>query len=138
MDNIILKKIYTDSELIEIEVIANNDFVNARQTCYVNEEVLKDIIKNIKNYLNLNNSSCYIEVGNKKGKSAPAFSMEFMKPNVYGHITIEMDMEICDNEERNHRCKFYVKSEIGLVERFTEEIIRLLRYEIGENISLNN
>ena len=36
MDNIILKKIYTDSELIEIEVIANNDFVNARQTCYVN------------------------------------------------------------------------------------------------------
>ncbi|MBO6119570.1 MAG: hypothetical protein J6P02_03825 [Lachnospiraceae bacterium] len=119
MDNIILKKIYTDNELIEIEVIANNDFINARQTSYVNEEVLKDIIKNINNYLKLNDSSCYIEVGNKKGKCTPAFSMEFMKPNMYGHIIIEMDMEICDNEERNHRCKFYVKSEIGLVERFT-------------------
>lgn len=33
----------------------------------------------------------------------------------FGHVKIEVDIEIDDNDSRSHRCCFYVNSELGLV-----------------------
>ena len=138
MDNILVKKIYEDNEIIEIEVVANNDYVVIRQSSYVSEEMLDDISKKIINYSKSLANNCYIEIGNKDGKCAPAFSIEFMKPDVRGHILIEMDMEICDNDDRRHRCKFYVKSELGLVGSFAVNLMSLIKCRIDDAISMNN
>lgn len=34
-----------------------------------------------------------------------------------GHAKVEVDIEITDNNSRSHRCRFYVKSELGLIEQ---------------------
>ena len=138
MDNVIIKKIYEDNDLIEIELVANNDFAMARQSCYVNKEILDDISKKIFEYSKAYDNNCYIETGNKNGKYTPSFSMEFMKPDVHGHILIEMDVEISDNDERKHRSKFYVKTELGLVEKFATNLINIVKCNIGDEIYLND
>ena len=138
MDNIFVKKIYEDNDLIEIELIANNDFIVARQFCYVNKEIINNISKKIIGYSKSYNKKCYIETGNKNGKYTPSFSMEFMKPDVHGHILIEMDVEISDNDERKHRSKFYVKTELGLVEKFAINLMSIVKYNVDVEIYLND
>jgi len=55
-----------------------------------------------------------------------------------GYIKVEVDVEIDDNFERKHRCKFYVYSELGLIEQLVEKIILVSSKEIGYIASLNN
>ena len=54
-----------------------------------------------------------------------------------GHMKIEVDIEIADNDARSHRCCFYVKSDLGLVERLGLSIKSLVTAPCGEEISLN-
>lgn len=57
-------------------------------------------------------SQCYLEFGNKEGNYTPAFSMNVLPADTSGHVKIEVDLEIVDNDKRSHRCCFYVESEL--------------------------
>lgn len=48
-----------------------------------------------------------------------------------------LDMEIADNPDRAHRCNFYINSEIGLIEQFGKNLIRLSENKQDE-VLLNN
>lgn len=46
--------------------------------------------------------------------------MDIFPPEVNGKLKIEVDFEIADNDCRNHRCKFFINSELGAIERFAK------------------
>ncbi|WP_258318702.1 hypothetical protein [Listeria monocytogenes] len=52
-------------------------------------------------------------------------------------MKIEVDMEIADNPDRAHRYKFYIDSEVGLIEQFGKNLIRLVENKQDE-VLLNN
>jgi len=52
-------------------------------------------------------------------------------------VKIEVDLEIDDNEERNHRAVFYVESEKYFVQEFGEKLIRLSQENIYNVVTLN-
>ena len=79
---------------------------------------LINISEKILNINNYKNNNCYLEFGIKTGNYTPAFSMNILPVDVYGHLKIEVDIEIEDNDERRNRCLFYVNSDLGYVERF--------------------
>ena len=137
MDNIIIKKVYHEDGLIEIEIRAMSEFVSANQLCYVEDIKLKDNADKIVAYSNNYNQDCYIEFGEKKGEFTPAFSLDFLKADLRGHVKIEVDLEIADNDERKHRCCFYVMSELGLVEQFGKGICNLVSSEVGTEVRLH-
>lgn len=81
--------------------------------------------------------NCYMEFGKKEGNYTPAFSMDIIEISTSGYVKIEVDMEIADNDSRKHRCCFYVKSELGLLEKFGKELKGLIEGSIGEQVILN-
>lgn len=137
MENIFFKKIWQDGNLIELKISANSEYVSAYQSCYVQDTLLEKISEEIKNYVDNYNNACYLEFGQKKGNYTPAFSMCILPSETSGHMKIEVDIEIADNDTRSHRCCFYVKSELGLVERLGQSLKSLITAPCGKEINLN-
>ena len=55
---------------------------------------------------------------------------------MHENILIEMKLETADNNEKLHYATFYIKTEIGLLERFAKRIENIIKLEIGEKIKL--
>lgn len=136
MDNIIFKKIWQDDSLIELKISAESKFVSAYQSCYVQDKKLEEIAVKICNFVGNYNEACYLEFGNKEGNYTPAFSMCILPADISGHIKIEVDIEVADNDTRSHRCCFYVNSELGLIERLGMALKNLITEQDECEVSL--
>lgn len=136
MDNIIIEKRWHDDELLEIKITASTEQIRVNQECYISECALIKNAECILEYISVPEKESYIEYGSKTGNYTPAFSMKFLPIDVYGHMKIEMDMEINDNHTRLHRCSFYINSEIGLVEQFAHKLKQLINEKDGFYIEL--
>ena len=136
MDNIIFEKICQDDSLIELKISANSEFVSAYQSCYIQDKKLEEIAETICKFIENYNETCYLEFGKKEGNYTPAFSMCLLPADISGHIKIEVDIEIEDNDTRSHRCCFYVKSELGLIERLGMSLKKLIIEQDGYEVSL--
>ena len=137
MDNILLKKLWEDDGFIELFIVAESEYIKANQTCYIDE---KDFIKNInimEKYINNFKERCYIEFGKKDGNFTPAFSMNIFPADLSGKIKIEMDLEIDDIADRTHRCKFFVSTELGQLEKFITRLKKINIISDDFEISLN-
>lgn len=135
-DNLIFEKIYQDDNLIELKISAFSEYVSAYQNCYIQDTALLYIAKKICNYTHHYEESYYLEFGHKEGDYTPAFSMELLPADSFGHVKIEVDLEINDNDTRAHHCPFYVNSELGLVEQFGKSLERLVHEPVGGKVSL--
>lgn len=136
MDNIIFKKIWQDENLIELKISAKSEFVSAYQSCYIQDKKLEEIAEEICNFVENCNVDCYLEFGKKEGNYTPAFSMHILPADKLGHVKIEVDIEIADNDTRSHRCCFYIKSELGLIEKLGMALKKLITDQDGSEASL--
>lgn len=136
MDNIIFEKIWQDNSLIELRISANSKFVSAYQNCYIEDKELEEIANKVIEYAERYTESSYLEFGRKEGNYTPAFSMCIMPADMSGHVKIEVDIEIADNDTRSHRCCFYVNSELGLIERLGTALQLLAMGQDAQEASL--
>jgi hypothetical protein len=136
MDNIIFEKVWQDESLIELKISASSEFVSAYQSCYIQDKKLEETAVKINNFVGKYDESCYLEFGKKEGNYTPAFSMCMMPADMSGHVKIEVDIEIADNDTRSHRCCFYVKSELGLIEQLGKSLKKLIIEQDGIKVSL--
>lgn len=74
--------------------------------------------------------------GNKTGNYTPAFSLSILPTDNHGHVKIEVDIEIADNDRRAHRCCFYVSCELGQIERFGQSLVSLISEDEEVKVSL--
>lgn len=136
MDNIIIEKIWQDSNVIELQLTAKSEYVQANQSCYVEDDAVIKIADKIDTYMKNYDVECYLEFGNKTGNFTPAFSLLILPSETSGHIKVEVDIEIADNDKRAHRCCFYVNCELGQIERFGKSLRSIVTEEEGTVISL--
>lgn len=133
MNNICIKKVWNDENLIEIFIEATSELVKVKQRCYIQEKELYENGEKILNYIStLKKDEIYIEFGKKEGNYTPAFSMCFIKKDILGHFLIEMDMEIADIKNRSHWCKFYIETELGRIEQLAIHLIKIAKNEVNE------
>ncbi len=137
-DNILIEKIWQDNDLLELSIKCDSKFAVAIQTCYIQVSDLHDICNSIVNCTKYLQKNCYLEFGKKNGNFTPSFSMEIVEITSSGHVIIEVDVEIEDNDIRKHRSCFYVESELGLLEKFGIALKKLIKGDIGDCVSLNN
>ncbi|TYQ13385.1 UNVERIFIED_CONTAM: hypothetical protein Cloal_4459 [Acetivibrio alkalicellulosi] len=138
MDNIIFEKVWQDDEVIELKITGISQFVTAHQTCYIQDTNLREISNRIIDYSKEYSKQCYIEMGNKEGNFTPAFSMNILEASKTGHVKVEVDIEIADTKERNHRCCFYVNSELYALEKLGNKFRQLVSDVVGNKVSLND
>lgn len=136
MDNIVFEKLWQDEELLEFKVVAHNEFIEVLQSCYIATDDLKRNAGKIIEYKNNYELECYLEFGKKEGNYTPAFSMLILPADSHGHLKIELDIEIADNEKRCHRCSFYIKTEIGMLDKLGNKLAKFEKLDIGGRISL--
>ena len=125
MDNIIINKRWQSDELIELHVVAKSQYVTVNQNCYISMEDIIINSKLLEQYVNNYNNKIYIEFGNKEGNYTPAFSLMLFPLKNNGHLTIEVDLEIDDNNSRCHRCIFFIETELGAIERFAKKLSKI-------------
>lgn len=138
MDNLTFQKKWQDDDVIELFICGKSKYAEVCQSCYVGEEILSQYSNKLVNYSKNSSQTCYLEFGKKKGPYTPAFSMELLPADLYGHVLIDLDMEVKDNSERKHRCAFYVESDLGSIERFGNMMHKLVYGDIGCKVSLND
>ena len=136
MDNIIFERLWKDSNIIELKVMASSEYSNVFQSCYVEDVLLENAADKINNYIENPDEVCYLEFGNKTGYYTPAFSLSILPSDNHGHVKIEVDMEIADNDRRAHRCCFYVSCELGQIERFGQSLVSLISEDEEVKVSL--
>ena len=136
MDNIIFERLWKDSNIIELKVMASSEYINVFQNCYVEDVLLENAADKINNYIENPDEVCYLEFGNKTGYYTPAFSLSILPSDNHGHVKIEVDMEIADNDRRAHRCCFYVSCELGQIERFGQSLVSLISEDEEVKVSL--
>lgn len=136
VDNIIFEKVWEDETFIEMKITAISKFSTSYQTCYVDESGINQMIDKINFYLVDSTQSISINFGEKAGNYTPAFSMKLMNADKRGHLKIEVDIEIEDIDDRSHRCKYFVESELGAVERFGQKALNFYQSQIGTSISM--
>lgn len=121
MDNLFIRKIWEDVNIKEWEVTAQNQFVKVKQTVYIQDKRISEIVEILSDFIETKNN-VYFEIGKKEGNYTPALSMEFNCIDLKGNVNIELDMEVADNEERKHRCSLYVKTDLGAIEGIMENL----------------
>ncbi len=136
MDNIIIEKIWQDSNEIELRVTAKSEYVQAKQSCYVEDDAIMMNADKIEAYMKNYDIECYLEFGTKIGNFTPAFSLTILPSQINRHVKVEVDIEIADNDKRAHRCCFYVNCELGQIERFGKLLRSIVTDEEGAVISL--
>lgn len=139
MDNIIITKIWNDSDIInnkifQIKLTCQNEYITIKEEVYLDDYLAKKWAETIKKALKENKKYDY-EVSMKK-KMAPGFSMTIYPYDNHGHITIEMKMEIEDTTNKEHFACFYITTEIGKLEKFSNKIEKIINLEIDASVSL--
>ena len=135
IDNLIFRKIWEDETTFELQIEVDSQYVHAHQSCYFNEELLNRLAAFLTGICKPDNSETYFESGCKSGKYIPAFSLA-LSTDKQGHVTMEVDLEICDVDDRSHRCQCNVRCELGALERFGKRLTKLNEGEIGTRIAL--
>lgn len=136
MNNIIFEKVWQDDDLLELKILAESEFVTAYQKCYIQKIDLEEASTKIVKYSKEYDIDQYIEMGHKEGNFTPAFSMNLLKADMSGHLKIEVDVEIADTDNRSHRCRYFVESELGVIERLGINLMKLASADVGFKVSL--
>ena len=139
MDNIIIEKIWNDSDIVnnqlfEIKLTCINEYINISENIYMDNNIAKNISKKIENFIKTNRET-YYEMNMEK-KSTSGFSIKIFPHDSTGHILIEMKLEVNDNSDKLHYATFYIKTEISLLENFGKKIKDIIKLKKGEKIKL--
>lgn len=135
MDNIIISKIWEDETIFELQIEVHSQYVKAYQSCYFDEELLNKLSTILTDFCSLDNPVTYFESGPKTGKFTPTFSLE-LSTDRHGYVTINVDLEVCDVDDRSHRCQCNVMCELGALESFGKRLAKLNDGEIGTRIAV--
>lgn len=136
INNIIFEKNWEDEAFIEIKITAISKFSTSYQMCYVDESDITQMSDKIETFISDHSQDVSIDLGEKQGNYTPAFSMTMKKADIRGHVQIEVDIEIDDTDDRCHRCKYFVESELGAVERFGKKLVAFYKTEVGSILSM--
>lgn len=138
IDNIFIKRLWQDADFFEIEVECRNEFIIAREEVYTTNALIDDLCSKIDIFLSEKADTICWKNGTKGDWSTPCTMLTFFHKDNRGHVQIEVFMEINDGGSLNtHNCCFFVNTEIGLLQQFRENLLKLKTPQIGIEISLN-
>jgi len=137
-DNIILSKIWQDSDVIELKVVCSSAVATIKSKIYVSDSLIDELICQIKQFLDGNIEEGLWANEEKGNDSTACVSLRFLKKDKLGHLIIEVFAELDDGGDyAEHNCCFFVGTEYGLLMNFCERLVYLKNNPVGYEIQLN-
>ncbi len=137
-DNIIFKKLWQDTEVIQLKVTCSSSIVVVTSKIYVSVQLIDELIFQIKQFLNGNKEETFWANEEKGNTSTTCVSLRFIKKDKLGHIVVEVFAELDDGGDyTEHNCCFFVNTEYGLLMSFCENLVQLKENLAGYEIHLN-
>lgn len=138
-DNIIFSKIWEDDGLIQLKAVCSSSVATITTEIYVDDDLIDDLIFQIKQFLNGNIEEGLWANGEKGDDSTACLSLRFFNKDKLGHINIEVYAELDDGGNYSeHNCCFFVETEYGLLMNFSEHLDRLKNRPVGFEVRLND
>ena len=135
MDNIIIKKIWEENDLIEIGVSIHSECVEANVNYYVSSKSILDCSQKICAFINNNANKCILNFGKLGEGNVPSFKFNLFQDKT-GHALIEAFFELDDGSMPKHQCSCYIRTEIGLLGKLARKFEALVNSSIVTIISL--
>ncbi len=139
MDKLYFKRIWEDQDFFELEIKAETQIICSSVNTYTMNESIDELSEKLEIFLSLNKDHVFWENGTKGNDFTPYISLSICKKDDYGHILIEVYMELDDGGDLSrHNCCFYVETEIGLLDNFRRSLKFLKEPGVGNCIVLND
>lgn len=121
-DNIILKTVWADRELLEVRFTCINYFVTATSDYYLTRDSIRSLSQKIRLFLRKQQDE-YWQSGEYGEQTTPCISFQISHKDALGHVEIEVFMEINDGGYLSrHTCCFSIETEIGLLQTFGSKL----------------
>lgn len=135
MDNIIVKKVWEDSEFFEVNIDFSSDKLSTNIDVYVTNDIINNISMMTMSFLDKQNS-CYFEIG-EKNDDYPYIRVNFNKIDLHGNAVLDVYIEY-NSEDFDNRfyCFFPMYIEHGLLYSFGKRIKKLNEMLIDESVSV--
>ena len=103
-DNITLRKIWQDDDVIELTVVCSSPIITATSEIYVSDSLIDELISEITKFLNGNKEGFW--ANEERGDASTAcVSFRFFREDELGHIAIEVFAELDDGGDYSkHNC----------------------------------
>lgn len=131
-DNIIIKRIWHDTDFYEIEFKVKSSHVSCELNTYVVDTEVNELSRKILDYIN-NDLEFYWEIGEDDSESCPKIIIRSFMKDAQGHVVLNMECYISSDygeDQYKWECKIPIKTEIGLLYNFTKELVRLNKEDI--------
>lgn len=135
MDNIIIKKIWADSDFYEVEIKFKTEFMQCKKISYLVNSDIENLIRGIVDYINENTDFIW-EIGENNSSRSPQIIIKSMGVNINGYVTLEIFCNVFTEVNNKYGCFFPLETEIGSLQRFAKELSKLNVDEIGTTIEL--
>lgn len=131
-DNIIIKRIWHDTDFYEIEFKVKSSHVSCELNTYVVDTEVNELSRKILDYIN-NDLEFYWEIGEDDSESCPKIIIQSSMKDVLGHVVLNIECYIwsdCGEGQYKWECKMPIKTEVGLLYNFSKELVRLNKEDI--------
>lgn len=133
-----MERVWQEDDYFELRITCSSEIITATTKVYITNLSVDNLIEKIKFFLSDNAEKCLWENGEKGDDTTAFISLEFFRKDKFGHIQIEVFMELDDGGKfSKHNCCFYMETEFGLLGNFSKNIHKLKERQIGTKIYLN-
>ena len=141
MKNIIeIVKIWQDDAepFFQLEITACSEIITAKSCIYSTNDMIDELEKKLQLFISNNEPEVFWQLGEKGDATTPSVSLKFFRASSSGRICVEVYMELDDGGKYSeHNCCFYVKTELGLLEKFYNRLPKLKEPQLNYPITLN-
>lgn len=138
-DNIILRKVWMNNDMAEVEVICSSSMATAVSKIYVCDEIIDELRREIDLFLRGCMKEGFWISGEFGNDSTACVSFRFIRKDRQGHIWVEVFMELDDGGGFDtHNCCFYVNTEYGMLMNFCKSLHYLITNPTGFELRMNH
>ena len=139
LDNIILRTEWFDEteKFCEIRLDCETKYLTIYQVCYIFEEKMSKVNIVMDEYIKNPHQMKEIIFGDDSEGGSGYFSFLLTPINLKEELKIEVDMEIADNENSLHRCKFFINTQLENLKYFRNNLPRIFLKNSNIEIKLH-
>lgn len=121
-----IKRIWSDMNCIELELMAQNADIKAKIKFYVSDEQISDLSKGLSMFPGKIDDIFEWEVGSKENNSSYYVRLKLFIYDKKGHAAIETEIVEKPSNRFGQSSKFYITTEIESINVFGRNVKRLL------------
>lgn len=125
MNNLLLEKVWEDTDFYQIKVKALAENISAETKVYVTKENIIALSDSIQNLIDKRYSEFYWEIGDTDLSAESFFSIRLTEYDKRGHFKFVLKFGFQNDDNEDYGCSFPITTETGLLLHFAKNVLLL-------------